>query len=200
MNEQPPVESTVMPNGGMQSTWSNNRKWISIVIMLLITVVAIVLSNNYDFAVVEAFLQQNPSWTITISLAVYLMLGFTVIPCIPLTVFLAYTLDPLTAILVNGTGMTLSSLVEYYTGKTINNIVDLNKLRSKMPEKFRNMPLEAPVFQLVGRLILPKPLGLISGAAHVPLKTYLWTSFLINTVGGIVVSFGGLGIINLFSR
>ncbi|MFZ3152089.1 MAG: hypothetical protein WA116_10480 [Anaerolineaceae bacterium] len=198
MNGQPPLESTVLPDGGMETTKTNNRKWLSIVIMLLITVGAIVLSNYYDFAVVEAFIQQNPSWTILISLAVYLVLGITVIPCIPLTIFLAYTLDPLTAILVNGTGMTLSSIVEYYTGKTINNMVDLNKLRSKMPQKFRNMPLEGPVFQLVGRLILPKPLGLISGAVHVPLKTYLWTSFVVNTIGGVIVSYGGLGVINLF--
>ncbi|MFZ3070670.1 MAG: hypothetical protein WA110_06075 [Anaerolineaceae bacterium] len=198
MNELQLTETPEAPGGEHPEVLDTRRKWISIGILIVLTVAGIIIARHFNFTAVEAFIKQHQSWTIVISLVLYLLLGLTVIPCIPLTVFLAYTLDPLTALLVNGVGMTLSSLVEYFTGKTIKNIFDPERLRAKLPEKVRNMPVEAPLFQLVSRFILPKPLGLISGALEVPLKTYIWTSFVVNTVGGVIISYGGLGIIKIF--
>jgi membrane protein YqaA with SNARE-associated domain len=128
---------------------------------------------------------------------VYTLLGLTVIPSTPLVVIVALNIGLLPAILVSGTGQTLASWLEYYQGKLINYAIDLDTLKSKLPQKVRDMPIASHMFQLAARVIVPKPLALLSGAYRVPLGTYLGISFLENTLGSAIFGLTGLGILNL---
>jgi membrane protein YqaA with SNARE-associated domain len=172
-------------------------KWLNIGILAVLTIAGIVISIKFDWAAIEAFMQANPSWTIVISLVVYTLLGLTVIPTTPLVVIVALNIGLLPAILVSGTGQTLASWLEYYQGRLINYAIDLDAMRSKLPQKVRDMPIASPMFQLAARVIVPKPLALLSGAYRVPLGTYLGISLLENTFGSAIFGLTGLGILNL---
>ena len=172
-------------------------KWLNIGILAVLTIAGIILSIRFDWPTVEAFMQANPSWTIVISLVVYTLLGLTVIPSTPLVVIVALNIGLLPAILVSGAGQTLASWLEFYQGRLINDAIDLDAMKSKLPQKVRDMPIASPVFQLAARVIVPKPLALLSGAYRVPLGTYLGISFLENTLGSAVFGLTGLGILNL---
>jgi membrane protein YqaA with SNARE-associated domain len=170
---------------------------LNIGILAVLTIAGIILSIRFDWATVEAFIQANPSWTVVISLVVYTLLGLTVIPTTPFVVIVALNIGILPAILVSGAGQTLASLLEYFQGKLINYAVDLDTMKSKLPQKVREMPIASPVFQLAARVIVPKPLALLSGAYHVPLGTYLGISLLENTFGSALFALTGMGILNL---
>ena len=172
-------------------------KWLNIGILAVLTFAGVILSIRFDWATVEAFMQANPSWTIVISLVVYTLLGLTVIPSTPLVVIVALNIGLIPAILVSGTGQTLASWLEYYQGRLINAAIDLDALRSKLPQKVRDLPIASPMFQLAARVIVPKPLALLSGVYRVPLGTYLGISFLENTLGSALFALAGLGILNL---
>lgn len=172
-------------------------KWLNIGILAVLTIAGIVISIKFDWAAIEAFMQANPSWTIVFSLVVYTLLGLTVIPTTPLVVIVALNIGLLPAILVSGTGQTLASWLEYYQGRLINYAIDLDAMRSKLPQKVRDMPIASPMFQLAARVIVPKPLALLSGAYRVPLGTYLGISLLENTFGSAIFGLTGLGILNL---
>jgi hypothetical protein len=172
-------------------------RWLSFGILAVLTLAGIVLSIRFDWTTVEAFMQANPSWTIVISLVVYTLLGLTMIPTTPLVIIVALNIGVLPAILIGGAGQTLASWLEYYQGKLINYAIDLDAMKSKLPQKVREMPIASPVFQLAARVILPKPLALLSGAYHVPLGTYLGISLLENTFGSGFFALTGLGILNL---
>ena len=172
-------------------------KWLNIGILVALTLAGIIIGIRFDWATVEAFIQANPSWTVVISLVVYTLLGLTVIPTTPFVVIVALNIGILPAILVSGAGQTLASLLEYFQGKLINYAVDLDTMKSKLPQKVREMPIASPVFQLAARVIVPKPLALLSGAYHVPLGTYLGISLLENTFGSALFALTGLGILNL---
>ncbi len=172
-------------------------KWLNIGILAVLTIAGIILSIRFDWPTVEAFMQANPSWTIVISLVVYTLLGLTVIPSTPLVVIVALNIGLLPAILVSGAGQTLASWLEYYQGRLINDAIDLDGIKSKLPQKVRDMPIASPMFQFAARVIVPKPLALLSGAYRVPLGTYLGISFLENTLGSAIFGLTGLGILNL---
>jgi len=121
----------------------------------------------------------------------------TVIPSTPLVVIVALNIGLIPAILVSGAGQTLASWLEYYQGRLINGAIDLDAMKSKLPQKVRDMPIASPMFQLAARVIVPKPLALLSGAYRVSLGTYLGISFLENTLGSAIFGLTGLGILNL---
>jgi len=172
-------------------------RWLNIGILAALTLAGIIIGIRFDWATVEAFIQANPSWTVVISLVVYTLLGLTVIPTTPFVVIVALNIGILPAILVSGAGQTLASLLEYFQGKLINYAIDLDTMKSKLPQKVREMPIASPVFQLAARVIVPKPLALLSGAYHVPLGIYLGISLLENTFGSALFALTGMGILNL---
>lgn len=178
-------------------TFATREKWLNIGILAVLTLAGIVISIKFDWAAIEAFLQANPTRTILISLVVYTLLGLTIIPSTPLVVVLALNIGLFQAVLVTGVGQMLASWLEYYQGKLINAAVDLDMMKTNLPKRVRDLPIASPFFQLVARVILPKPLALLSGAYHVPLGTYLGISLLENLLGSAFFALTGLGVLNI---
>jgi len=172
-------------------------KRLNIGILAVLTLAGIVISIKFDWAAIEAFLQANPTRTILISLVVYTLLGLTVIPSTPLVVVLAVNIGLFQAVLITGVGQMLASWLEYYQGKLINAAVDLDMMKTNLPKRVRDLPIASPMFQLAARVIVPKPLALLSGAYRVPLGTYLGISLLEDTFGSAIFGLTGLGILNL---
>ncbi len=176
---------------------SPREKWLNIGILSFLTIAGIIISWKFDLPEIENFLKTHPSWTVLISLVVYTLMGLTVLPSEPLVIVVAYNIGLIPAIIVTTIGQTLASLLEYYEGRLLDNAVDLQTLTSKLPKKFQNLPVDSPIFQFIARVLVPKPLALVSGAWKVSLFTYLGISLFQNALGSTIFALAGLGILHI---
>lgn len=166
---------------------------LRLLLILLLVAIAIFMSIKLDFAEVESFLDQNRGQAYLISLAVYILFGFTFLPSIPLTLFLAILIGPLQAAVIAGIGNTLAAMVEYQIGKTVGDVMDFETKKSKLPIGLGKLPIDSPVFMLAARAVPAgtRAYSMVCGAYQVPLPTYAWTSFLMFLVNSTALTFLG---------
>jgi len=175
----------------------------NIIRALLITIIiglAVIVSINYSMADIQNYIKQYPSYTILISLGVYVSFGLTFLPSIPLTLFIAVLIGPLQAIIVATVGNTIAALLEYQVGKTIGDVFDFEKIKAKLPFGLAKLPIKSPYFLLAARTIPAGTRGfsVVCGAYHVPLLSYTWTTFTMYLISSIVLVYGSVFILNFF--
>jgi len=190
------IEETQI-NATKPKTISPREKWLNIGILSFLTIAGIIISLKFDLPEIENFLKTHPSWTVLISLVVYTLMGLTVVPSEPLVIVVAYNIGIIPAIIVTAVGQTLASLLEYYEGTLLDNAVDIQTLTTKLPKKFQNLPVNSPIFQFIARILVPKPLALVSGALRVSLFTYLVISLIQNALGSTIFALAGLGVLHI---
>ena len=108
--------------------------------MLFIFGFTVMIGINYSMVDVKAFIEDNPSQTVLISLIVYVSFGLTFLPSIPLTLFIAVLIGSLQAAIVATIGNTIAALLEYQVGKTIGDVVDFENIKTKLPFGLGNYP------------------------------------------------------------
>jgi uncharacterized membrane protein YdjX (TVP38/TMEM64 family) len=171
----------------------NKHNAIRLALMLLIIGFAVMISINYSMADVKAYIEDNPSQTILISLIIYVSFGLTFLPSIPLTLFIAVLIGPLQAAIVATIGNTIAALLEYQVGKTIGDVVDFEKIKSKLPFGLGKLPINSPYFLLAARSIPAGTRGfsVVCGAYQVPLLSYTWTTFTMFFISSMIFAYGG---------
>ena len=186
----------------MNNTWTEtnqNKVWKSILALVLIAL-ATVFAVRQGTNRLQELIQKNGKLSVVISLIAYALLGATPIPSEPLTIFITTLYGPLIAILVATAGNTLAAWVEFFIGGRINDLSDFEKRKAKLPFHLDKLPIDSPVFLLLGRMLPgfgPKFVSVVSGVYQVSFWTYTWTAVISNSVGAVMVSMGGYGLIKL---
>ena len=90
-----------------------HNKTIQIVLILLFIAVGIFVMVSFNFTEAKAFIRAHRGQAAIIGVGIYLLLGFTLIPASPLTLFLAVYLGPWETVLIAATGNTLAAILEY---------------------------------------------------------------------------------------
>jgi uncharacterized membrane protein YdjX (TVP38/TMEM64 family) len=179
---------------------TSSKKWYTLVPMAIFIIVAIIFAINFDITKMNDFLQMNEGTGIFICLAVYLLLGVTLIPSEPVTLMVLAWKGPYIALLLAVIGNTLAAIVEMLIAGKIGDLSDFEKKKENLPFHLGKLPMNSPVFLLLARMLPgfgPKFVSVASGVFHVPIFTYLWTTLTANIIGAVLVVFGGYGLINL---
>lgn len=98
-------------------------------------------------------------------------------------------------------GNNLASVIEYFLGKGLGEIANFEKIKNKLPLGLSRFPASSVWFLLFGRFIPQfggKIVSLTGGFYRVPLGRYLWTAFLSNLIGSILLAYGGYSVLRLF--
>lgn len=167
--------------------------------LLMVTAAAFFVSKDMEH--IQTFISAHAAIGLVVAVAIYAILGASLIPSEPLTVLVGALFGPLLATVIATFGNTLAALVEYYIGQGVGSATDFEKNREKLPWGLSKLPVHSPVFLIVGRMVPgagPKLVSVLSGIYHVPLIRYLWTTAISTMLGAAIFAFGGFGIFNLF--
>jgi uncharacterized membrane protein YdjX (TVP38/TMEM64 family) len=177
-------------------TWSRVAKGLFIAFYLVILVV---ISLNFDLRHVQAYINQHQNLAVLISLFVIFLSSLAFIPTIPLTLFTSVMFGPLMSTLITTLATSLAALVHYQLGKQLGDVVHFNEKKARLPFKLDKLPINSPLFLLLGRIIPGGPTGLsfVCGAYCVSFPLYLWTTFVMSLLGSALIAFSGHGLIKL---
>jgi uncharacterized membrane protein YdjX (TVP38/TMEM64 family) len=167
-----------------------------LILSVLIMILAAVFFTQ-DMNRIKSFISEAGIWGVIISIFLYALLGVTLIPSEPLTLFIGALFGPWLATLIAGTGNTLSAMVEYYLGTHIGSATNFQEKKDKLPFGLGKMKVESPVFLIGARMIPgygPKIVSMMAGMYRVPILRYLWTTAIPIFCGAAIFAFGGFGI------
>ncbi len=184
-------------NKWKETPWN---KWISVLLIVLAIILVTLFVRSQHYAAFLPLLRKNPLLSYLIFVVIYALLGATVIPSEPLTVFIVSFSGPFIAITLATIGNTLAALIEFFIGGKAGDLSDFEKRKSGLPFHLGELPINSPLFLLLSRMIPwfgAKFLSVVCGAYQVPMFTYLWTTLVANIVGSTVVAYGGYGLIRL---
>jgi uncharacterized membrane protein YdjX (TVP38/TMEM64 family) len=168
-------------------------------IILLVSFVSLFMLRQ-DTSGLLSIIQKYQNLSVVISLSLYTLLGATLIPSEPVTLFLIKLYGPFLAMAVATIGNTLAAFLEFFIGGNIGDLAEFEKRKARLPFHLGNLPVQSPLFILLVRM-LPgfgsKFVSLACGIYRVPLFTYTWTTVLSNLVGAALVVAGGYGLLKL---
>lgn len=170
-------------------------------VLLLVFSLAAMIAAGYfvvtDFERIKIIIDQAGIWGVFISIAVYAILGVTLVPSEPLTILIGALYGPLIATLVAGVGNTLAALVEYFVGKRIGQATNFLEQKEKLPFGLGKLRVDSPLFLIGARMIPgygPKVVSVLAGVYHISILTYLWTTAIPAFLGAAIFAFGGSGL------
>ncbi len=178
-----------------QKTKRNQSISILIFSVLIMALAAIFITT--DLNKIKDFISQAGVWGIILSILLYALLGVTLIPSEPLTLFIGALFGPLLATLISWVGNTMAAFIEYYLGTHISSATNFEEKKEKLPFGLGKMKVEHPLFLVGGRMIPgygPKVVSMLAGMYRVPLLRYLWTTAVPIFFGSVIFAFGGAGI------
>jgi uncharacterized membrane protein YdjX (TVP38/TMEM64 family) len=170
---------------------------VSIIIFSVLIMVLAGIVFTQDMNYIREFISKAGAWGVLVSILLYALLGLTLIPSEPLTLFIGAIFGPWLALLIAGTGNTLAALVEYYLGTHIGTATNFVEQKKKLPFGLGKLQVDSPMFLIGARMIPgygPKVVSMMAGIYHVPVLTYLWTTAVPIFVGAALFAFGGKGI------
>lgn len=129
-----------------------------------------------------------------VSILIMGLLSATPIPTDPIVILNGAIFGPFVGILVSWMGNNIASLVEYYIGRGLGKISDFDKQKNNLPFGLGKFPADSPWFLFFGRFIPQfggKLVSVIGGLNNVNLTTYIWTAFLSNLIGSVLLAYGG---------
>lgn len=167
-------------------------------LMFLILLGAISFALNFDLQTIKSYIRNNPYQALLISGIAYILFGLTFIPSFPLTVFNAIFIGPVQAAMIATLGNTIAAIIAYEFGKTMGDVVDFEKKKSKLPFGLGKLPIKSPVFMLAARSLPAgsRAYSMICGAYAVPKPLYIWTTSLMFFVYSAFLAFGGLTLLH----
>lgn len=174
----------------------NNRPTRIFIVSLLVLMVALFFISR-EMEQVTNFIRSSGYIGILISIALYGLLGASVIPSEPLTVLISTIYGPLTATMVAGLGNTCAALIEYYLGTHLGGMANFAEKKEKLPFGLGKLPISSPIFLMAGRMMPgygPKLVSLAGGMYRVPLWRYIWTTAIPTFIGAAIFSYGGFGV------
>ena len=182
-----------------KKSFTGNKYQRGLIIILFLGFVSwFVLKQNTNG--LFSIIQKNQNLSIIISLGFFTLLGATIIPSEPLTLFLLKLYSPIMALLIAAVGNTLAALLEFFIGGNIGDLAEFEKRKAKLPFHLGEIPIQSPLFIMLARMLPgfgPKFVSLACGIDEVPLFTYTWATFVSNLIGAAMVVAGGYGLLKL---
>ena len=184
----------------------NSFKKIFNVILVIVTFLVPIFLIVYfakDFEGFEKIILSTGVLAPLISIAVMGLLSATPIPTDPIVILNGALFGPIIGILVSWMGNNLAAIIEYYLGRGIGKITDFDKKRKSLPFGLGKFPADSIWFLFFGRFIPQfggKLVSLVAGLNHVSMSRYIWTSFLSNLFGSVLLAYGGYTLLFLSSH
>jgi len=170
---------------------------ISILVFSVLLMILIAVFFTMDMGNIKDFISKAGAWGIVASILFYALLGMTLIPSEPFTLFIGALFGPFFATLIAGVGNTLSALVEYYLGTHVGSATSFLEKKDKLPLGLGKLKIESPLFLIGARMIPgygPKVVSVLAGIYKVPIMRYIWTTAIPVFLGSAIFAFGGTGI------
>ena len=180
---------------------TNRGKISKVILAVLLIILATIVALHQDTQRLHAFLVGYGYWGTILCVLLYAFLGVTPVPSEPITVLLTSVFGPWLTALIASIGNTLAALIEFFIGGRINDISDFENYKAALPFHLGNLPINSPAFLLIGRMLPgfgPKIISIVGGVYQVPIWTYIWTAFVSNVIGAVIVALGGYSILQIF--
>ncbi len=172
------------------------------IIIALITfgvpIVLIIVFKN-DIKYVEKMIPSMGLLGPLLSILLMGILSATPIPTDPIVILNGAIFGPWIGVLISWMGNNLASVIEYFIGRGLGEIADFDKIKKKLPFGLSRFPADSIWFLLLGRLIPQfggKIVSLTGGFYRVPVVRYLWTAFLSNLLGSILLAYGSYSLLH----
>lgn len=183
----------------MKKRHSNNLRNIIIGILTFgLPIVLIIIFRN-DIKYIEKLIPSTGILGPLVSIVLMGILSATPIPTDPIVILNGAIFGPWIGILVSWMGNNLASVIEYFLGRGLSQIADFEKIKRSLPFGLSNFSPDSIWFLLCGRFVPQvggKIVSLAGGFYRVPIKRYLWTAFLSNLLGSIVLAYGGYSLLH----
>lgn len=131
------------------------------------------------------------------------LLSATPIPTDPIVILNGAIFGPWIGVLVSWMGNNLASVLEYFIGRGLGQITDFEKIKKNLPFGLSRFSADSVWFLLLGRLVPQfggKVVSLTGGFYRVPFFKYLWTAFVSNLFGSILLAVGGYSLLHTFIK
>lgn len=171
--------------------------WTAISILLIIVIFYYMTKNIKD---VDVLIRNAGVFGPLVALAAYVVFAPTPISTDPLTAFTGVLFGPVVGILIGWIGNTLGAFTEYFVGHHLSKNDRFSSVKDKLPFGLNRLPFDSPYVLIFGRAIPGyggKVINFMSGVHDVSIKTFTWTTVLINLIGATLLSFGGYSLIRL---
>ena len=184
----------------MKKNFSQNIRNILIVLLSFGIPIALIIIFRHDFKNIERLI---PTLGVLGPLASVLLMGLlsaTPIPTDSIVILNGALFGPFIGVLVSWMGNNLACVVEYYIGRGLGGVTDFEKTKANLPFGLGHFRADSVWFLLLGRLIPQfggKVVSLAGGFYRVPILRYLWTAFLSNLLGSILLAYGGYSLLHL---
>jgi len=162
---------------------------------------ALGLYLQQDWPQVKTFIQQIGPAGWANSIPLYAVLGATIIPSEPITIFNSALFGPFTAALAATIGNTIAAYIEYFMGTKVSDLASFEHKKESLPWGLGKLPIHSPLLLIFGRFIPgfgSKMVSLMAGMYKVNPLRYLWTTLVTTAFGSLIFAFGGMGLIHLF--
>lgn len=163
--------------------------------------IALIIIFRNDIKYIEKLIPSTGLVGPLVSILLMGILSATPIPTDPIVILNGAIFGPWIGILVSWMGNNLATVIEYYIGKGLGQIVDFEKIKRELPLGLSRFPADSVWFLFFGRFVPQiggKIVSLAGGFYRVPLKRYLWTAFLSNLLGSILLAYGGYSLLQAF--
>jgi uncharacterized membrane protein YdjX (TVP38/TMEM64 family) len=183
----------------MKKRHSNNLRNTVIVILTFGLPIALIIIFRNDIKYIEKLIPSTGILGPLVSTLLMGILSTTPIPTDPIVILNGAIFGPWIGILVSWMGNNLASVIEYFLGRGLSQIADFEKIKKNLPFGLSNFSPDSIWFLLCGRFIPQfggKIVSLTGGFYRVPFKRYLWTAFLSNILGSIVLAYGGYSLLH----
>ena len=168
---------------------------------LLVLLVIYFMAKNVHTT--EKIIKRSGVAAPVVAITLYGLFSLTPVTTDPLTVVSGILFGPLLGMFVSWLGNNLASMIEYFVGRHLSKVANFEKTKEKLPFGLGKLPVSSPYFLTLGRFIPGyggKVVSLMGGMYNVPLKTYVWTTFLTKLLGSVLISYGGYNLIHFIKN
>jgi uncharacterized membrane protein YdjX (TVP38/TMEM64 family) len=184
----------------MKKNLSKNIRNILIILLSFGLPIALIIVFRHDFKRIETLIPTLGILGPIFSVLLMGVLSATPVPTDSIVILNGAIFGPFIGVLVSWLGNNLATIVEYFIGKGLSEVTDFEKTKASLPFGLNRFPANSIWFLFFGRFIPQfggKVVSLTGGFYHVPLPRYLWTAFLSNLLGSILLAYGGYSLLHL---
>lgn len=181
-----------------KNTLKTIRNILIAVATFAIPIILIIIFRR-EFKTVERFIPTLGIFAPVFSILIMGLLSATPIPTDPIVILNGALFGPFVGVLVSWLGNDLASVIEYFLGRSLGEVTNFEKTKKNLPFGLGRFPADSVWFLLCGRLVPQfggKVVSLMGGFYRVPLKRYIWTAFLSNLLGSVILSVGGFSLLH----
>jgi len=183
----------------MKKNLSKNIRNILILLLSFGLPIALIIIFRHDFRHIEKLIPTTGILGPSLSVLLMGLLSATPIPTDSIVILNGAIFGPFIGVLVSWLGNDLASVIEYYIGRGLGEATDFEKTKANLPFGLSRFPADSVWFLLFGRLIPQfggKVVSLTGGFYRVPIVRYLWTAFLSNLFGSLLLAYGGYSLLH----